>query len=401
MQYDITIIGAGIVGLATAYQLSEQQPGLKICVVEKENRLTPHQTSHNSGVIHSGVYYQPGGDKALNCSKGYRYLLDFCDKHEVPYDLCGKVIVATKEEQRPLLDDIFQRGLANGLQGIRKIGPEETHDMEPHVQVVEAIHVPQSGIIDYAELARKYWELTEAKGGVAMLGQSVEHIHRYSDEIIVVTPQQRIRTKVLVTCAGLYSDKVAKMTGQAIDFKVLPFRGEYYLLNDDKKYLVNNLIYPVPNPAFPFLGVHSTPRIDGRIELGPNAVLAFQREGYNRWQVDWSELWETVSYSGFRQIATKFWKTGLEEQFRSFSKKAFVKAIQELIPDVQMSDVQRGGSGVRAQACDANGNLLDDFLILEQARIVNVCNAPSPAATSSLAIGETVAGKALEQLTDL
>jgi len=401
MQYDITIIGAGIVGLATAYQLSERQPDLKICVVEKENRLTPHQTSHNSGVIHSGVYYQPGGDKALNCSKGYRYLLDFCDKHDVPYDLCGKVVVATQEEQRPLLDNIFQRGLANGLQGIRKIGPEETHEIEPHVQVVEAIHVPEAGIIDYAEVAQKYWECTEVKGGMALLGQPVEHIHRYPDEVIVVTPQQRIRTKVLVTCAGLYADKLAKMTGQAIDFKILPFRGEYYLLNEDKKYLVNNLIYPVPNPAFPFLGVHSTPRIDGRIELGPNAVLAFRREGYNRWQVDWSELWETVSYAGFRQIATKFWKTGLEEQFRSFSKKAFVKAIQELIPAVQMSDVQRGGSGVRAQACDAKGNLLDDFLILEQQRIVNVCNAPSPAATSSLAIGETVAAKALKQFNDL
>jgi len=401
MQYDITIIGAGIVGLATAYQLSERQPDLKICVVEKENRLTPHQTSHNSGVIHSGVYYQPGGDKALNCSKGYRYLLDFCDKHEVPYDLCGKVVVATQQEQRPLLDNIFQRGLANGLQGIRKIGPEETHEIEPHVQVVEAIHVPEAGIIDYAEVAQKYWKCTEGNGGVALLGQPVEHIHRYPDEVIVVTPQQRIRTKVLVTCAGLHADKLAKMTGQAIDFKILPFRGEYYLLNEDKKSLVNNLIYPVPNPAFPFLGVHSTPRIDGRIELGPNAVLAFRREGYNRWQLDWSELWETVSYSGFRQIATKFWKTGLEEQFRSFSKKAFVKAIQELIPAVQMSDVQRGGSGVRAQACDAKGNLLDDFLILEQQRIVNVCNAPSPAATSSLAIGETVAEKALRQFNDL
>lgn len=396
--YDITIIGAGIVGLATAYQLSERQPDLKICVIEKEKQLAPHQTSHNSGVIHSGIYYKPGGTKALNCRKGYRYLLEFCDKHDIPYNLCGKVIVATKEAERPLLEDIFQRGLANGMQNTRKISRAETLALEPHVRAVEAIYVPQAGIIDYKQVAEKYWALTEAKGGVAALGQAVHDIQVRNEEVVVRTSQQEVRTKVLVTCAGLFSDRVAKMTGQSINFQVLPFRGEYYLLREEKKYLVNNLIYPVPNPAFPFLGVHSTPRMDGRIELGPNAVLAFQREGYNRWQVDFSELWETISYPGFRQIASKYWKTGLGELRRSFSKAAFVKALQQLLPEVKSEDLLPGGSGVRAQACDPQGNLLDDFLILEQPRVVNVCNAPSPAATSSLAIGEMVAEKALHHL---
>lgn len=334
----------------------------------------------------------------MNCRKGYRYLLEFCDKHDIPYNLCGKVIVATKEAERPLLEDIFQRGLANGMQNTRKISRAETLALEPHVRAVEAIYVPQAGIIDYKQVAEKYWALTEAKGGVAALGQAVHDIQVRNEEVVVRTSQQEVRTKVLVTCAGLFSDRVAKMTGQSINFQVLPFRGEYYLLREEKKYLVNNLIYPVPNPAFPFLGVHSTPRMDGRIELGPNAVLAFQREGYNRWQVDFSELWETISYPGFRQIASKYWKTGLGELRRSFSKAAFVKALQQLLPEVKSEDLLPGGSGVRAQACDPQGNLLDDFLILEQPRVVNVCNAPSPAATSSLAIGEMVAEKALHHL---
>jgi L-2-hydroxyglutarate oxidase len=397
MKYDVTIIGAGIVGLATAYQLSEQQPDLKICVVDKEDRIAAHQTGHNSGVIHSGIYYQPGGSKAVNCKKGYAALLEFCDKEGVEYELCGKVIVATKEEERPLLKNIFERGIANGLEGIRMISAAEVKEIEPYVAAVEGIWVPQSGIISYKDVAQKYADLVQKRGGVLKLGQKVIEIHRSNHMTIVQTQQEEIDTNVVVSCAGLFADKLAKLTGQDPGVKIVPFRGEYYNLVKEKEYYVNNLIYPVPNPNFPFLGVHYTRMIKGGIEAGPNAVLAFQREGYSRWDVKMGDLMETLSYSGFRKVAGKYWKTGMGELHRSYSKRAFVKALQHLIPDVGYDDLKRGNSGVRAQAIDPQGNLVDDFLILESEGVVNVCNAPSPAATSSLAIGDAVAQKVLKQ----
>jgi len=394
---DVAIIGAGIVGLATAFQLSVRKPDLRIVVIDKEDGIARHQTGHNSGVIHSGIYYTPGGSKAEYCRKGYRMLLDFCERYEVPFDICGKVIVAVNAREQIQLDQIYQRGLANGLVGIRKINPSELAEIEPHAKGVEAIWVPQAGITDYKQVAEKYLELVTDQGGRALFGAKVLNIRRDNNQVLILTERGELRSKLVINCAGLYSDRVATMTIPGLALKILPFRGEYYELVSEKQHLVRNLIYPVPNPDFPFLGVHFTRMINGGIEAGPNAVLAFKREGYSRWQVDFSELWETVAYSGFRSLAWKYWRNGLDELRRSYSKKAFVKALQQLIPEITENDVQRYGAGVRAMACDVEGNLADDFLIYEQPGVINVCNAPSPAATASLAIGETIALKALQQ----
>lgn len=399
MKADVAIIGAGIVGLATALQLSRKNPALKICVLDKEKEVAAHQTGHNSGVIHSGIYYKPGGSKALNCRKGYHYLLDFCDQNEVPYEICGKVIAATRSEELPQLESIFQRGLANGLEGIRMLTKEEVAEIEPHVRSVAGIWVPQTGIIDYAVVARKYASLLEAHGATILLGHAFTGIRRKGSRVMVQHTGGEIDTQILVTCAGLFADKAARMTGDDPGILTVPFRGEYYVLSKEKEHLVNNLIYPVPNPDFPFLGVHYTRMIRGGIEAGPNAVLAFRREGYSRWDIHGKELFETLAHKGFQKVASKYWRTGLGEIHRSFSKNAFVKALQHLIPEVGNEDLRRGGSGVRAQAIDREGNLVDDFLIHESPRIIHVLNAPSPAATASLAIGETVAEKILNQLT--
>ena len=400
MEFDVCIIGAGIVGLASAYHLAEQRPDLRICVVDKEPEVAKHQTGHNSGVIHSGIYYTPGSLKAINCRHGYEMLLSFCDQHDIPYEICGKVIVATQETERPILDKILNNGIANGLTGIRRISREETLEIEPHVSAVESIWVPQTGIIDYKEVTEKYQELVLDKGQNIFLGNKVSNIQLNDHEAIVTTNQQEIQTKLLINCAGLYSDKISEMTGAEINYKIVPFRGEYYELAESKQDLVNNLIYPVPNPNFPFLGVHYTRMIKGGIEAGPNAVLAFSREGYSRWDVHWKELAEIFAYSGFRSLAFKYWRQGLDELYRSYSKKAFVTALQHLIPEIGMDDLKRGGAGVRAMALGPHGELIDDFLILEQKRAINVCNAPSPAATSSLAIGETVTEKALKHIDE-
>jgi L-2-hydroxyglutarate oxidase len=399
MKTDVVIIGAGIVGLATAFQLSRKNPGLKICVLDKEREVAAHQTGHNSGVIHSGIYYKPGGSKAVNCRKGYQYLLDFCDQYEVPYEICGKVIVATRKEELPLLQSIFERGQANGLEGIRMLKKEEVLEIEPHVAAVAGIWVPQTGIIDYAVVARKYASLLEAQGGTLLLGHAFKGIQRREGRLIVRHSGGEIETRLLATCAGLHADKVARLTGDEPGILTVPFRGEYYVLSPEKQHLVNNLIYPVPNPDFPFLGVHYTRMMRGGIEAGPNAVLAFRREGYSRWDIRWKELFETLAHPGFRKVASRYWRTGLGEIHRSFSKAAFVKALQHLIPEVGYDDLQRGGAGVRAQAIDMQGNLVDDFLIHESPQIIHVLNAPSPAATASLAIGETVAEKIMNQLT--
>ena len=401
MKYDIAIIGAGIVGLATAYKIVKAQPNLRICVIEKESDLGLHQTSTNSGVIHSGIYYKPGSLKAINCKKGYDELLIFTKEHGIPHDICGKVIVATGKSELPSLDNIFKRGEANGMTGIRLISADECKEIEPHVRCEKAIWVPQTGIIDFPAMARKYAELIQNQGNTLLFNHQVMNIVKQNNGIVIETTpyfennMSEIEAKLVINCAGLYADKIAKLTQPEINVQVLPFRGEYFELKKEKEYLVNNLIYPVPNPNFPFLGVHFTRMIHGGIEAGPNAVFAFKREGYKRTDVDFTELWETLRFSGFRKIAAKYWREGLDELHRSYSKRAFVKTLQKLIPDIQSADITEGGAGVRAQACDAQGNLIDDFMILETKSVINVWNAPSPAATASLAIGESVAQKAL------
>lgn len=398
MVFDTIIIGAGIVGLATAYRLIEQAPGLKILVLEKADGPAQHQTGHNSGVMHSGIYYKPGGSKALHCQAGYRALVDFCEKHEVPYELCGKIIVATSPSEIPRLEGIFERGHANGMLGLKMLNPEETHEIEPHVRVVASIWVPQAGIVDYRRVAQKYLDCLLQQGGQAIFNAEVSGIIRQNGLATVLTTQGDFSAKLVINCAGLYADRITAMTMPEVDIRILPFRGEYYELIPERQHLVKNLIYPVPNPDFPFLGVHYTRRITGGIEAGPNAVLAFRREGYSRWDIHWGELAETLAFPGFRRIAARHWRHGIGELHRSYSKNAFVKALQHLVPEVGYNDLHRGGAGVRAMACDPQGNLIDDFLFLESEQVINVCNAPSPAATASLAIGNTVAQKALKRI---
>jgi L-2-hydroxyglutarate oxidase len=399
MIFDIAIVGAGIVGMATAYQLLEKSPGLKILVLDKETSVARHQSSRNSGVIHSGIYYTPGSLKAKKCFEGYHQLIKFAIEQEVPFDICGKIIVATNEAERPILDSILQKGKANGLKGLELIGREEAREIEPHVNCVAAIKVPQAGIINYGAVTQKYLEIFTQNGGQFVGGAKVHQINEGPDGLLIETEKGDFFSWMVINCAGLYSDKITELTTDQIDLKILPFRGEYFELKKEKEYLVRNLIYPVPNRNFPFLGVHFTRMIDGGIEAGPNAVLAFKREGYHRWDINMSELIETLNYPGFQKLAAKYWRDGWMEMRRSFSKKFFVKALQKLIPEITEDDVVHGRSGVRAMACQPDGNLVDDFKIIESEHIINVCNAPSPAATSSLAIGETVANIALKKLS--
>ncbi|HRI60177.1 MAG TPA: L-2-hydroxyglutarate oxidase [Saprospiraceae bacterium] len=394
-RYHILIAGGGIVGLATALQLQLRNPRLRIAVLEKEDHIAAHQSSRNSGVIHSGIYYKPGSLRATNCKRGYDLLLQFCREHGIPFEICGKIIVAIEENERERLDAIFQRGISNGLIGIRKISREEAREIEPHVSAVEAVHVPQAGIIDYGVVAQKYAELIQASGGEIFTGQKVKALQEAGSEVIVRSDNREFKGEIFVNCTGLYSDKVARLSGEQPDLQILPFRGEFYELKHEREHLVRNLIYPVPNPNFPFLGVHFTRMIQGGIEAGPNAVLAFRREGYSRWDLNIKELSETLAFPGFRKIARKYWRDGWAEMLRSYSKRHFVLALQRLVPEISAEDVVPGRSGVRAMACDRAGNLLDDFLILTRSRIVNVCNAPSPAATASLAVGETIAKRVL------
>ena len=401
MTYDIIIIGGGIVGLATALRIKEQNPDLKLALLEKEIHLSSHQTGHNSGVIHSGVYYKPGSLKATNCIRGYQMLLDFCEAHDIAYDLCGKVIVATRTEELEALNNIQHRGAENGLEGLERLNQEQLKEREPHVNGIEAIFVPQTGIIDYTAVALRYADLIRDKGGDIILGEKVTDIRVHHRDCTIVTGRSSYTTRLIVNCAGLYSDKIAQMTqADPINVKIIPFRGEYYEIKKEKQYLVNNLIYPVPDPNFPFLGVHFTRMIRGGVEAGPNAVLAFRREGYRKSDVNLGELSETLSWPGFRKVAAQYWQTGMGEMYRSFSKAAFTEALQKLIPAITEDDLVPGEAGVRAQACDRHGGLLDDFLIIENDFAVNVCNAPSPAATSSLSIGQTVAERVLKRFKE-
>lgn len=395
---DIIIIGGGIVGLATALQIKRQRPTLTVTVLEKENQVAAHQTGHNSGVIHSGLYYKPGSLKATNCIRGYWALIEFCEQENIPYELCGKIVVATKPEQIPQLNMLFERGRQNGLEGLKKLSGPEMRAIEPHVAGVEGIRVPQTGIVDYKQVCEKYARKFKELGGDVRLGEKVEQLTPGNSLNVIVTNKGTYEAKLVVNCAGLYSDKVAQMTQRtAIDLRIVPFRGEYYKLRPEKEYLVKHLIYPVPDPNFPFLGVHFTRMVHGGVEAGPNAVLAFAREGYRKSDINAKELFETLSWPGFQKVAAKYWETGLGEMYRSFSKAAFTKALQELIPEIQEADLADGGSGVRAQACDRTGGLLDDFSIIETDRAINICNAPSPAATSSLSIGLAVSEKVLKR----
>ena len=398
MVYDVVIVGGGIVGLATGYKLINARPDLKIAILEKESQLAMHQTANNSGVIHSGLYYKPGSLKAINCIKGYHELVNFCKEEKIPYEITGKVVVATRESQRPLLTMLLERGLQNGLTGTRKITLEELKEYEPYCIGVGAIHVPQTGIVDYLQVALAYGRKIMQQGGGVFLDHKVLEINQKDSINYIETSNGTFQAKLVVNCAGLYSDKVARMNDKSIDdVKIIPFRGEYFKLKEDREYLVKNLIYPVPDPNFPFLGVHFTRMKKGGVEAGPNAVLAFKREGYKNTQVNFAEFAETLAWPGFQKVAGKYWKTGLGELYRSFSKSAFTKALQELIPDIQESDLVEGGAGVRAQACDRTGGLLDDFAIRESKFAINVLNAPSPAATSSLSIGGTVAEMVLKR----
>lgn len=398
MQYDVLIVGGGVVGLATGLQLLNSKPSLKVALIEKENSVAQHQTGNNSGVIHSGLYYKPGSLKALNCTRGYHLLLDFCRKHEVPFELCGKIIIATEEREIPMLQTLYERGQQNGLKPLTMLSAEQIREHEPHAAGIRGILVPQTGIVDFRVVAKKYAEVFQQAGGEIILGERVSAISMNHSLAYVTTQKQGYTARLVVNCAGLYSDKVARLTSSKINVKIVPFRGEYYKLRKDKEYLVRNLIYPVPDPAFPFLGVHFTRMARGGVEAGPNAVLAFSREGYKKSNINLAEFGETLAWPGFQKVAAKYWRTGLGEMYRSFSKAAFTRALQKMVPEIREADLVEGGAGVRAQACDRTGGLVDDFMIVEEPGVVNVCNAPSPAATSSLAIGQTVSELALKRL---
>jgi L-2-hydroxyglutarate oxidase len=398
MKYDITIIGGGIIGLATALKLKELNADLKIALCEKENALAQHQTGNNSGVIHAGIYYKPGSSKAINCRKGYKMLIDFCNKEDIKYELCGKLIVATKDEEMPALEDLFTRSKKNGLEKVRKVSGEQIKEYEPHASGKAALHVPYTGIIDYHNVSNKYAQIFQERyGGEVFLNHKVTDIKNNKDYSDVITTQGNFQTRLVVNTAGLYSDKIARINRKDINVRIIPFRGEYSELKEEKSHLVKNLIYPVPDLNFPFLGVHFTRMIDGGIEAGPNAVWAFKREGYKKTDFAWNEFWEALVWKGFRKVMLQYWKMGLGEYYRSYNKNAHLRALRRLLPEVRKCDITRGGSGVRAQACDKNGGLIDDFLIIEDKYQFNVLNAPSPAATASLSIGLSLAEKIISR----
>jgi len=395
---DAVVIGAGIVGLATAYRLLERKPSLDLVVLEKEGGPGAHQTGHNSGVIHSGIYYRPGSLKARLCVEGAQALIAFCRDQSIPFEICGKIVAATDAVETERLEELFRRGTANGVAGMGMLSAEEARSIEPHVRCVRALWVPSTGIVDFREVSKKLARCVQTRGGRVLFGKPVTALSPGKTRTTVSTPTADYATRLVLNCAGLYADRIARLAGMNPPCRIVPFRGEYYSLKKSRRHLVRSLIYPVPDPRFPFLGVHFTRRIDGSVEAGPNAVLAWAREGYTRRTVRFDETWETFSYAGFWRLARLYWKTGLQEMVRSFSKGLFAKALQKLVPEVTAADLAPGGAGVRAQALSPDGRLLDDFSILAAPGQVHVLNAPSPAATSSLAIGDHVAAKALSFL---
>ena len=387
--YDVAIIGGGIVGLATAYQLTEQHPQRSLVVLEKEDRLAMHQSGRNSGVIHSGIYYVPGSLKAVNCREGRRRLVDFCERQGVAYEMCGKVIVAVEEAERPRLRALYERGLQNGIT-CEQIGPEALREREPHVAGVEALYVAEAGIVDFVGVCARLAEIVQERGQAVMTQAQVYAMTPGAGGVTLETARGVVEARYVVNCAGLYADRVARMSGPAPEVKIVPFRGEYYALKPKARPLCRHLIYPVPDPAFPFLGVHFTRMIDGRVECGPSAVLAFAREGYTFGAVNLRDLFETITYRGFLRLVRKHWRTGLAEIRQSLSKKYYFKSLQRLIPAIRMDDLEPSPAGVRAQALTPEGELFHDFLITETERVVNVINAASPAATASLNVGRHV-----------
>jgi L-2-hydroxyglutarate oxidase len=391
---EIVIIGAGIVGVSTAYQLNKLQPNWKIKIIEKEPQVASHQTGHNSGVIHSGIYYKPGSLKAQNCIRGYDFLIEFCRKKNIPFEICGKVIVALNETQLDALDKLYHRGIANGLKGLEYLNSSQIKEIEPHCTGIKGIKVPQTGIVAYKRVTEEMKKELEASNTVEFFFNEMvlSFNHNYTQ-----TTKQKIKSDLVINCAGLFCDKIATLAGEKLDVRIIPFRGEYYTISPKKAHMVQNLIYPVPDANFPFLGVHFTRRITGEIEAGPNAVFAFKREGYKKTDFNLAETLQSLLWRGFQKVAFKYWKTGIGEFYRSFSKSAFTRALQELVPEIQKEDLEVAPAGVRAQACDKNGNLIDDFYIQESERFIHVLNAPSPAATSSLSIGLTISEKVIER----
>ncbi len=394
--FDIAIIGAGIIGLASALKITHKNPKLKIAILETESDIGQHQTGHNSGVIHSGLYYKPGSSKALNCVKGRDMLYRFCEKNNIKHNKCGKIVVAINKNELKALDDLYQRGVENGLTGIKKLAVEEIKEHEPHIAGIAGLHIPETGIVDYLDVCSAYKDQILKNQNEILLNTKFVGLLKKEGAFNLQTTQKEIKSKSIINCAGLHSDRVAKMCGVKAQLKIIPFRGEYYELIPEKEKLINNLVYPVPNPKFPFLGVHFTRMVDGGVEAGPNAVLAFKREGYLKSDVSFLDTLSTLTYPGFWVLAAKYWQTGFGEMYRSASKKAFVKALKKLLPELNEQDVQTAGSGVRAQALASNGRLLDDFHIEQREKMIHVLNAPSPAATASLAIGETISDMALK-----
>jgi L-2-hydroxyglutarate oxidase len=390
-------VGGGIVGLATGYQLLRRFPRQCVVLLEKESEVAAHQTGHNSGVLHSGIYYKPGTLRATNCRTGKEAMEAFCKEEGVAFDICGKVLVAVSEAELPALERIYQRGLANGVR-CEIIEKSRLQELEPHTAGIRAIHVPETGIVNYRQVCQRLARRIREQEGQVQFGARVTAMRRRGGEMIVHSTAGDVEARQVINCTGLHSDRVTALTGQRPAVKIIPFRGEYYALKPAVYTLCRNLIYPVPDPSFPFLGVHFTRMIDGSVECGPNAVLAFAREGYRKTDVNLGDLAETLSYPGFVKLVAKYWRTGLGEMWRSFSKAAFVRALQRLVPAITAADLEAAPAGVRAQAIAPDGNLVDDFLIQESENVVNVCNAPSPAATASLNIGKLVVDRLANRL---
>ncbi len=389
-KFDFVVVGGGIVGLSVAWTLLEKRPGIRIAVLEKEDGWARHQTGRNSGVIHSGIYYKPGSLKATLCREGNRRLVEFCEQYGIRYEACGKVIVATKDSELPLLENLYERGMANGM-AAKKLSASEVKEIEPHVSCVAGIHVPSTGIVEFVDVCRKLAELIGAQGGELRLGTRVQGFQVKGSEGVLETSKDTFAARCIINCAGLHSDRMAKLAGAEPGARIVPFRGEYYELKPERRFLVRNLIYPVPDPNFPFLGVHFTRMIDGSVHAGPNAVLSLKREGYHRTSFNLRDFIDTMTYAGFWRLAAKHAKSGLEEMHRSFSKRAFVHSLQKLIPEIRAEDLVPGEAGVRAQALRPDGGLVDDFLIVHGPSAIHVCNAPSPAATACLEIGRVIA----------
>jgi len=395
-RYDVAIVGGGIVGLATACALGERLARHRIVVIEKELRLSMHQTGHNSGVIHAGIYYRPGSHKAKLCVEGVRLLTSFCEANAVAYERCGKVIVAVDERELPALAALYERGTANGVAGLEMIGPERLKEIEPHARALRALHSPHTAIVDYRAVASAMEATIRRSGAEILTGARVVAVVRADGGLRLETTGGDVAVRNMINCGGLYADTIARLAGAHPPVRIIPFRGDYYVLRADRRHLVRGLIYPVPAPEFPFLGVHFTKTIHGEVEAGPNAVLAFAREGYTAFTIDLAEMMGAMSYRGFWAMAGRYWKTGLHEFYRSLSKRAFVRALRRLVPELEDGDVDPGGAGVRAQAVGPDGGLIDDFMILPTPNAIHVLNAPSPAATASLAIGRYIADLAIE-----